>query len=141
MGAAVELREPLLSCFCVKSVHILREQPVQLPSVLPAPQLPVATVRPVGGKLRPPDKVPGPVPLAGLRTADELRVLHGSPVGAGVEPDPLRAVVGDARLGGETRASDDEQPPGPRHKVLQQLQRRRVRRAAGGDEAQLPRRD
>lgn len=141
MGAAVEFRNPCLSCLGVEGVYILGDEPVQLPLLLPAPQSPVGTVGLMGRELRPPDEVSGPVSLSGLGAADKLRVLHRSPVGAGVQPDTLRAVIRDARLRRQTRSGDHKQPPGSGHKVLQLLQRAGIGGAASGDEIQLPRRD
>lgn len=141
VGTAVELCESLLTCLWVKSIYILRNQPVQLAPLLPPLQGLVCRVRPVGGKLRPSDEVSGPVALTGLCAADKLCVLHGSSVSAGVQPDALRSVIGDARLRGQTRSGHDKQASGSGHKVLQQLQWVGVGGAAGGDKVHQPCRD
>lgn len=133
VGAAVELRQSFLSGLWMKSIHILCYQPVQLASLLPPLQGLVCRVWLMGGELRPPNKVSGPVALAGLCTADKLCMLHGSSVSASVQPDALWAVVGDPRLCGESSSSDDKQASGSGHKVLQQLQGVEVSGAAGGD--------
>lgn len=129
----MQLCQPLLSRLRMEGIHVLRDQPVQLASLLPPPQGSVCGVRLMGRELRPPREVPGPVSLSGLGAADKLCVLHGSPVGASVQADPLRPVVGYPGLRGQTCARDDEQPPGPGHEVLQQLQGLDIRGAAGGD--------
>lgn len=132
----MELSQPSLSCLGVKRVYVLCDQPVELPSLLPLSQGSVCRVRSAGREPRPPHEVSRPVALSSRRAADELGVLHGSSVGARVQPDALRAVVGDPRLRGQSRSGQDEQAPGFEHEVPQQLQRASVGRAAAGDEAE-----
>lgn len=135
---SVELSESFLSCFGVKSVYILCDQPVQFAAHLPPLQDSVRTVGLVVGELRPADEVAGPVALPGLGAADKLRMLHGSSVGAGVQTHTLRAVVRDPGLCGQTRTADHKQASGPGHEVLQQLHRGAVSAAAGRDEGGCP---
>lgn len=134
MCAAVQLCQPLVSRLGVEGVHVLCDQPVHLAPLLPPPQGSVRRVGLVGRELRPAREVPGPVALSGPGAADELSVLHGSSVGAGVQAHPLRAVVRDPGLCGQTCTCNDEEPLGPVHKVLQQLQGLDISGTAGRDE-------
>lgn len=93
--AAVQLRHALAPGFGVKGIHVLGHQPVQLAQLLPVSQYQVCLVWLVGGELGPAHEVPCPVALAGSGAADELGVLDGLSVCPGVEPDALRAVIGD----------------------------------------------
>lgn len=141
VAAAMELSQPFLSRLRVQGVHVLCDQPVDLSPLLPPLQGPVGRVGPTGGEQRPPDEVSGPVALPGSGAADELGVLHGPSVGARVQPDSLRAVVGYPGLRGHSCAADDKQTLGPGHEVLQQLHGEAVGGATGGDEGGHPRGD
>ena len=95
VSTAMELGQSPLPGLGVKRVHVLSDEPVQLPSLFPPPQGPVGCVGFVTGEVGPAYVVPGPVALSRLGTANKLLVLHGTSVSAGVKAHTLGSIVRD----------------------------------------------
>lgn len=60
------------SCLVMEAVHILRHHTGHLPLLLPCCELLVGRVGGHWGEARPPNIIPGPVPLSGLAAVHEL---------------------------------------------------------------------